>query len=326
MNGAGEHGGNDMTDRKQDIRRLAVYLAVTYAVTYAAEFILLHTCDPIYYQFILMGVMFVPTLGTLAACRGLTKKRAGINWKFDIKKKFGWLALAWFSPIIFTAVGAVMYFLMFPGDFSTKFEFLKETFEAQGIEVKDGAVNGMPIEILAIVSIVQCFTLAPAFNALLALGEEIGWRGFMTPAFVRLLGRKGGLVVSGVLWGLWHAPLIVLIGYEYGTEYTGFPWLGILFFCFVCIALAICHTYLYERSGSIIVASVLHGSFNAAATLPQLFLKDADYKSLLGPFPTGLISLIPIAAAAAVILFVSKPLPEETPEEPEQEKVTEPAE
>ena len=307
-----------MTDKKTDIRRLAVYLAFTFAVTFAGEIILLNMLEPVYQQFVLMGAMLIPMLGTLVACGGLTKKRAGIDWALDFKKKFGWLILAWFAPALFVAAGAVIYFLIFPNEFTTDYVYLKESFAMQGVELENGKIQGMTLEMLAIISIVECFTIAPAINAVLALGEEIGWRGFMTPVITRYLGRKAGLVVSGVIWGLWHAPLIAVIGYEYGTGYFGFPWTGILLFCVVTTALGICHSFVYERSGSIIVPAVLHGAFNAAATIPLLYEKDLDFNLFLGPAPVGVISVIPIAVAAVLILSFSKEPPAQDAAEEEK--------
>ena len=54
---------------------------------------------------------------------------------------------------------------------------------------------------------VAALTIAPFFNSLFTLGEELGWRGFLLPRLIRCgMGQWTALVVSGTIWGIWHAP------------------------------------------------------------------------------------------------------------------------
>lgn len=115
--------------------------------------------------------------------------------------------------------------------------------------------------------------------------------------------EKKTLVVSGIIWGLWHAPLIVLIGYEYGFGYFGAPVSGVGLFCLITIALGILLSWLYERTGSIWTPAIFHGAFNAAATVPMCFTDGTLTKYALGPAPVGLIAGIPVMLAAAVVFF-----------------------
>jgi membrane protease YdiL (CAAX protease family) len=74
----------------------------------------------------------------------------------------------------------------------------------------------IPIELLA------GLTVAPVINAVFAFGEEFGWRGYLLPR-LRPLGQFQAAIVVGVIWGLWHAPVIVQDGYNF----PGHPWLGL---------------------------------------------------------------------------------------------------
>ena len=100
------------------------------------------------------------------------------------------------------------------------------------------------------------------------LGEELGWRGYMNRKLEPLVGTLGTCLIGGIIWGLWHCPLIWLIGYEYGTDYIGFPITGMILFCIITVVLGIICDWLYERSQCIWVPSIFHGAFNAAATIP----------------------------------------------------------
>ena len=141
--------------------------------------------------------------------------------------------------------------------------------------------------------------LAPAINMFPALGEEVGWRGYMMPRLKERFGLLNGRLLGGVVWGVWHWPLMLLVGYEYGTNYLGAPLLGLVVWCVVCFALNTLLDILYEKTESIWVPAIAHGAFNAIAALPQVLVTPADaYYNVLGPMPIGLIAALPMLAAA----------------------------
>ena len=156
-------------------------------------------------------------------------------------------------------------------------------------------------------------TYAPLMNTFIALGEEIGWRGFLYPQLKARFGRRGGWLLGGFIWGAWHWPLIWLIGYEYGAAagnpagYAGFPVTGMLLFGIITIGWGILHDFLYEKSGSIWVPSLLHGAINAAAGLPlAVCLTDTGSARLLGPSPNGILAGLPFLVIAAILLLRSQ--------------------
>ena len=141
--------------------------------------------------------------------------------------------------------------------------------------------------------------LAPAINVFPALGEEVGWRGYMMPRLKERFGLLNGRLLGGFVWGIWHWPLMLLVGYEYGTNYLGAPLLGLVVWCVVCFALNTLLDILYEKTECIWVPAIAHGAFNAVAALPQVLVTPADaYYNVLGPMPIGLIAALPMLAAA----------------------------
>lgn len=304
-----------MTDeKKSEVRRLCLYIGLTFLLTYVFEYFL---CTRLieYFQLGAIVGMWIPGCVTAIVCKGLTKKRSGINWKPNIKKNIGWFLFAWFVPTVLTIMGVAVFFCVFPKDFSAEMPGFTEMISQQGIDISDGTVQGMPIKTLFAVQLVQAITIAPFINMIAAIGEEIGWRGYMTPAIQRLTGKKPGLIISGVIWGLWHAPLIVLVGYEYGTDYFGAPWLGVIAFCYIATLIGIILSYIYDRSECIIVPTLFHGAFNAIATLPILFNTNEYGSMILGPAPNGVIGALPMLILAAVLFVFYEPKKQNNPAE-----------
>ena len=121
----------------------------------------------------------------------------------------------------------------------------------------------------------------------------------MMPRLKERFGLLNGRLLGGVVWGIWHWPLMLLVGYEYGTNYLGAPLLGLVVWCVVCFALNTLLDILYERTECIWVPAIAHGAFNAIAALPQVLVTPADtYYNVLGPMPIGLIAALPMLAAA----------------------------
>ena len=96
-------------------------------------------------------------------------------------------------------------------------------------------------------------------NALFAFGEEIAWRGFLVKEFK---GKKflSAVVWIGVIWGFWHAPLILN-----GHNYPQHPIAGVFMMVILCILLTTMLLYFRKKSGSVIVAAIMHGTINAVA-------------------------------------------------------------
>jgi membrane protease YdiL (CAAX protease family) len=93
-----------------------------------------------------------------------------------------------------------------------------------------------------------------AISVPLALGEEVGWRGYLQPRLVSAFGWFRGLLVLGLVWGLWHVPIYYVMG-----NYAEYPILGPFVMTPVDNLLAVVPmAWLYVRSGSIWVPTIAH--------------------------------------------------------------------
>ena len=106
-------------------------------------------------------------------------------------------------------------------------------------------------------------SLIMAFNT---FGEEYGWRAYMNPKLLNLTNKPVTIIVGGILWGVWHAPLTV-VGHNFGTDYPGFPWLGIVLMSAFCILTGMFLMWLTLKTGSIYPAAIAHSANNNGATM-----------------------------------------------------------
>ena len=139
-----------------------------------------------------------------------------------------------------------------------------------------------------------------------AFGEEWGWRGYMMPKLTELIGKPAAIIVGGILWGLWHAPLTIA-GHNFGTDYDFFPWLGILVMCVFCAFMNAFLTLLTERTKSIYPASFCHMVNNNCGGMIfiSLFGSEAFVERITGITSIVLMPcMLGISAVAGIISFI----------------------
>lgn len=90
------------------------------------------------------------------------------------------------------------------------------------------------------------------------LGEEIGWRGFLAPRLYDRFGFTGGAAVTGVIWTLWHVPLIIFANYNSGAP----QWFALTCFFVMVMNISFVMAWFRLKSGSVWPAAILHGSHN----------------------------------------------------------------
>ena len=90
--------------------------------------------------------------------------------------------------------------------------------------------------------------------ALPCFGEEFGWRGYLNPKLEQLTGTCGAVIIGGIIWGLWHAPLVAA-GYNFGT---GHPALNVLLMCISCVFVNAVLFWLTKKTDSVFPAVLLH--------------------------------------------------------------------
>ncbi len=304
----------------QNARRILYFVIISFGLAWAVA-LPLWLGDGLYderFSLVAGAMMFTPAIAALVMVflieRAPGKAAALGLWPLKPAKRF-WLfmALGLIVPVVLVLqalpVGALLG--VYPADFQN-FSGYRQMLELQ-LALAGQKELQMPIEALVALQFVNVLVGA-LINLVPALGEELGWRGWLLPKLMRY-GTVPAIIISGVLWGLWHAPLI-LLGYNYPLA-PG--WLGVLMMTGMCIVVGAVFGWLRLRSNSVWPAALAHGTFNAAAGFYVIFLAagqpvDTVHATILG-WSGWILPLLFIAILLAVKRFApsKQPAPEANP-------------
>lgn len=296
------------TNEKLETKRILIFLGITFFITYAYCFGVVYPMmdtDNIrngmssLSTLLIAAVMFFPTIGVLLT-RLITKEGFKNAWLHPhFKGNMKTYLLAYFGPSILTFLGILVYFLIFPSQYDSEFGFVQMSLEATG-----ASADMYPMSLFTLV-IVQALTglfLGPIMNFFTCFGEEWGWRGYLLPKMAEKLPAIPMLLVNGIIWGLWHAP-ITAIGHNYGIGYPGFPFTGIVAMCCFCIVMGIFLSYVSIKTKSCIPAVLGHGAINSIGGIGMYFTVDGG-NPFIGPAPTGIIGAIPFIVVSVIMLVL----------------------
>lgn len=244
-----------MIDRKG----ILSYLLITFVITYAVEGALIASgfrvtaLPPIIGQYVIMGVMWVPALATVITIRFITREGFSItNLRFGSWKPY-LLSLVVIPACFIVTYGLTWLFGLGRPDWELTY-FYNLVSSAGG-----GYAEFPPAgQIFAALFMASLFA-GPVMNGVVAMGEEFGWRGYLLPKPLPL-GKPRAYLLLGIIWGLWHAPLILV-----GFDYPGYTILGLVAMMGMTTALGLYMNEFTLRYRSSILAGWIHGVFNAQA-------------------------------------------------------------
>lgn len=194
-------------------------------------------------EWLYMALMWIPALAAvIAGCTEFKCEQRGFSLKsltagLGIHKcKARYIFMGLLLPLIYLLIPYISYWLLFPANFAYS-----------GVALWRILINTVPVLLIGIpVSMVS------------ALGEELGWRGFMLPALYERLGLNKTLVISSLFWCLWHFPLLISGGYMSGTPL----WYQLPAFALCIFPVGVMAGLLTLKSGSVWPAAFLHAAHN----------------------------------------------------------------
>ncbi len=295
-----------MADRTNDMatKRMMVFLSIVFGILYIPWMtgILIPGLGTTIYAVISFPAVFMgtPALAVFVT-RKLTKDTMPLHFSTKILKDRKAFLFSALVPGAAIFLGTILFFLIFPEDLDFQGSYISAKYGAfgapQDIELTTGTMLLMGVIVYAV--------SAAAFPIwYIALGEDIGWQGYLLPLLCQKMSAKRAVIINGALWGLAHAPLIYY-GMNYGAEYFGAPYTGIIMMVFVTIVLGIWMSYMTLRTGNCMYAAIIHGAADIVGETGA-WVSLSTKSSLLGPAPTGVIGLS-ILLLGAVWLFLRLP-------------------
>jgi uncharacterized protein len=213
--------------------------------------------------FTLLGIfyMFIPTISVFIIKKLIYKEKIKRNLLISFKVN-KWFLVAWFlMPIIvFSTIGINLLFpnVFYNPEMTGLLDRLDNILPPEEIEEIRQAIKDLPINLIWL-TLIQGLIAGVTVNALAAFGEELGWRGFLLKAYKEMKFLKA-TIITGSIWGIWHAPLILM-----GHNYPQHPQIGVFMMIIFCILLTPFFLYITIKSKSVIAASIMHGTMNANA-------------------------------------------------------------
>lgn len=279
-------------------RGIAYFLAICFALTWTIELVALargvrFATLTLHTTALLAGCMFIPAISAIITRRFITRegfRTAGLTLPRSMKP---YLAILIGVPFLFGLIYALTALFRF-GSFTGN----PIIGIAQIIPLPPGKALP-PMRVLIFGMAVTTFLFAPIINIVATFGEEFGWTGYLLPHLLPL-GRWRATAIYGIIWGLWHAPIVAG-----GFNYPGHPILGVIMMCAFTTSIGLIQCALRIRYGSVILTSLLHAAINANARglIPLLF---AGVSLLVGG-PLGIIGISVFAITGAILLSRSHP-------------------
>lgn len=209
--------------------------------------------------------MFFPMI-TALVLQKIDKEKFNHTGLVNFKFNWAWL-VAWLLPVVMVLLCILVNGLM-PG-VSLQYNAEQVINQYQVPEEQQELVREqmmrLPAWLMMISTLFSGLLMGASINALFAFGEEYGWRNYLVNALRERKFWPAALFI-GVVWGIWHFPLI-LMGHNYPNE----PYWGVLMMVGFCVLAGVIELYFVLKTKSMIVAAVMHGTINAVAGMTIYF-------------------------------------------------------
>jgi uncharacterized protein len=239
---------------------LAIYFPVLIATSGIVEWLIVRNGDPMQnHPTLVLLLMWMPAFASVVARLSLREGIRDVSFRFGGKVGLRSIGYAVLMPLI---VGAVAYGTAWATGL-VGLSALTPSPEELAMAPSLAPLAGWEPIPRFLTFIVLYASLGTMNGCISAAGEEIGWRGYM---LTRLIAARvpQPLFISGLIWAVWHFPLILSGAYASGP----FPLLSAGLFIFTVIGIALVAGVLRLRSGSIWPAIVLHGAWNSIIQEP----------------------------------------------------------
>lgn len=230
------------------------------------------------------GLMWCPATAAILTCKILGRSVGSLGWKWgETRYQFA----SYLIPLGYASVTYLVVWIFGLGGFYNN-RFVSAVSDRFGLgPLPSWIAIGLYFAFLATTGFVRgCAT---------ALGEEIGWRGFLVPELAKRTGFTATAFISGCIWSLWHYPILIFADYNAGTP----TWYALTCFTVMVIGLGFLFAWMRLKSGSLWTGAFLHASHNLfiQAFFDPITANTGRTKYVIGEFGAALPIAIALLAA-----------------------------
>lgn len=269
--------------------QVLTYLIIVFAFSSFFYFLILHSGSlgngrGMY----VLGLMWCPALASMLTLRLNGRSIADLGWKWGETK---YQIRSWYIPLLYASIAYAIVWIFHLGAFGNP-DFYNSL-------AKSMHLGGPPwISIVLGIVLIGTYGLIRSISS--ALGEEIGWRGFLVPELAKTTSFTTTSLVSGIVWSLWHYPILIYGDYNAGTP----TWYGLTCFTVMVIAMSFVFAWMRLKSGSLWTGAILHGSHNLY--IQGIFTPITRNTGKTAWFIDEFGCVLPLVAIAFAIYFWSK--------------------
>ena len=227
--------------------QVAQYLLLVFAFSSVFYFLVLRSGSLGYGRgMYVLGLMWCPALAGMLTLRLNDRSIGELGWKWGETKYQLW---SWFVPLLYASIAYGIVWIAGFGGLGNR-DFLHSLAQQMHLRAPEWVSAGLGIFLTGTYGLIRSVGSA--------LGEEIGWRGFLVPELSRTTSFTATALLSGAVWSLWHYPILIYGDYNAGTP----TWYGLTCFTVMVIAASFVFAWMRLKSGSLWTGAILHGSHN----------------------------------------------------------------
>lgn len=285
-----------------ETKRIFIYLAIVFGVYDCLWLTAVLLPEPVgkgVSAFLSFPAVFMgtPALAVFIT-RKITADKSPLKFSVQFWKNKKALLFSACVPTAAILCGIIVFFFIFPNDLDFSGKYISQTYEAFGVpsEIRFTIFSMLTIGIILYIISAVCF---PVW--FIALGEDIGWQGYLLPLLCKKLPVRYAVMLNGALWGFAHAPLICF-GMNYGNDYAGAPFTGIAMMVLTCMVLGVWSSYVTLKYNNCMYAAIIHGAADIIGEAGA-WVSLSTQSALLGPMPTGMIGMSVLLTGAMLLLL-----------------------